>query len=180
MMGNFISIQDKSSSNALFGGNLMFSQILSFQLSGSNVVKTTNKTAQPTYIADDGSGTTKFLNAYNRKKVQAQYSAFSNPKIGVKILFKYDERFMKTRSLNGNVVSVLTLPDVMHIIMTPKTYYLKEESLNDQLSSGDYPYYSDYGIPVVVTSWSMQTDPGSKDVTVSITFDETIDEYLGE
>lgn len=179
MMSNFISIQDKATSNALFGGAVVYAQVRSFQLSGTNIVKTTNKTAQPTYIAADGADTYKYLRAYNRKKVQAQYSAFTNPKIAVEMIFKYDEREMTTRSLNGQNVRVLTLPDVMHIIMTPKTFYLKEPSINGQLSSGDYPYYSDYGIPVVITSWSMKTDPGSKDVSVTITFGETIDEFIG-
>jgi len=178
-MGDLISIQDKSTINALFDGVLLYGQVQKFQINGTNVVKTTNKTAQPTYIAADGSGTTKFLNAYNRKKVQAQYSAFTNPKIAVDFTFKYDEKDMTTRQLKGESVRVLTLPDIMHIIMTPKTYYLIEPSIINQLSVGDNPYYSTYGIPVVITSWSMTTDAGTKDVTVSITFDETIDEFLG-
>lgn len=173
-----ISIQDKSVSNPLFSGNLMYVQAQNFKMSGSNVVKTTNKTAQPTYTVDDGTGSTKFIKAYNRKKVQAQYSAFANPTISVDFIFKYDERTMSTRLIKGAEVNMLLLADLLHLVMTPKTYYLKEDAIIGVLSTGNNPYYSTYGIPVVVNTWSIEPVNGTNDVVVSLTFNETIDEFI--
>lgn len=177
-MGQLISIQDKSISNPLFTGEARYVQSKAFKISGSNIVKTTNKTAQPTYTSADGTGITKYLHAYNRKKVQAQYSAFANPTITVDLLFKYDERTITTRTINGVSTPMLTITDAMHMIMTPKTYYIKEDALITQLSAGDNPYYSTYGIPIVIASWDITTKADTNDVIISLTLNETIDEFI--
>jgi len=177
-MGSLISFQDKASTNPLFSGEQRFVMSKNLKISGANVVKTANKTAQPTYDSTDGTGTTKYIKAYNRKKVEAQYSAITNPTITVDLLFKYDEKDITTRTINGSEINLLSITDFMHMIMTPKTFYLVEESLIGQLSAGSYPYYSSYGIPIVITSWSMTVNSGTKDVTIELTLNETIDEYI--
>ena len=178
MTQQLISLQDKSLSNALFGGEARYIISKNFKLTGSNVVKTTNKTAQPTYTIEDGAGLTKYIKAYNRKKVEAQYSAFTNPTVTVDLLFKHDEKDIVTRTINGVVTPLLSITDFLHLVMTPKTYYIKEDSLIAQLSVGDNPYYSAYGIPVVITTWNMTVSPGTNDVVISLTMNETIDEFV--
>lgn len=179
-MGNLVSIQDKSTNNALFNGVLKYCLTKDFEISGSNVVKEANKTAQQTYTAADGTtNNSKFKNAYNRKKSEVQYTAFTSPNIKFDILFKFDEKEIETRVINGTTVSMLNLGELMHIINTPKTFYLIEESVQSQLAESEYPYYSDYGIPIVIKTWSMTVEP-NKDVIVSLTCVEDVDEHLGE
>lgn len=177
-MTNLISIQDKSPANALFGGVSKYVLTKNFKLNGSNIIKSNNKTAQPTYTSSDGAGTSKFIKAYNRKKVEAQYSAFTNPGITVDLLFKYDDKDITTRTIKGNVINMLSLQDLMLLVMTPKTYYIVEDSIISQLSSGSNPFYSTYGFPVVISNWGLTVNSGTKDVTVNLTLTETVDEYI--
>lgn len=176
-MGSLVSIQDKSATNALFSGALKYCQTRDFKLSGSNVIKEANKTAQQTYTASDGVDINKYRNAHNRKKSEVQYTAFTSPNITFDIIFKYDEKDIVTRTVGGVAVSMLTLGEFMHIVNTPKTFYLTEEATQAQLSSGLYPYYSTYGIPVVVKTWTLSVLP-NKDVVANITLVEDIDEYI--
>ena len=177
-MGQLITIQDKSASNPLFAGDAKSVLSKNFKISGQNNIKTSNKTAQPTYTSADGTGATKYIKAYNRKKVEAQYSSFANPTITVDVLFKYADKDITSRTIGGVVTSMLSLTDLMHLVMSPKTFYINESSLLGQLAAGSNPYYSTYGIPVVVTTWVITPNSNNNDVVVTLTFNETKDEYL--
>jgi len=173
-----ITLQDKSTTNALFNGEALGMLVSTFKINGSNIVKTTNKTAQPTFVATDGTDNSKFRTAYNRKKVESQYSAFTNPSINIDIIFKNDEKTLLSRGINGEVVNMMTMERLMHFIMTPKTYYLNDEIFANQLSTGLYPYYSTYGIPVVISTWSVSVNSSTGDIKVTLVLNETVDEYI--
>jgi len=172
-MTTLLSFKDTSASNALFSGDEQFAYAFDIKVSGANVIKESNKTVQPTFTTEDGTGVDKYLNAYDRKKSDAQQTTFTTPVITMKILFKGDEKDILIKQIGGETTNMLNLHKMYHMIRSPRTYYLKEETLYAQLSAGDYAYYNSNGIPVVIKSWSLDVINGGKgDVGLSLTLVE--------
>jgi len=174
-----MTITDKSTNNPLFTGQEQYFFGGDLTIDGGNDVSTAKKTNQPRFIASDGTSLPqKLKNAFNRMKSKKQLVSFSTNNYKLTLYYREEDLTVENKTVNGAVVNWLSLSKLMHLIRTPKTYYLKDSTIIDALSIGDYAYYNSYGFPVVITKWNMKKSNKSGLVTVTLTFEEDKDDLV--
>ena len=173
-MGTLFSIKDISTTNALFSGEELFCYCTNFTLTGGNIIKEMNKTAQPTFSTADGIGSDRYIKSYNRKKATTQFTSFKSPNITIDLVFPYKDALLDEKTIGGTTTKILNLKKLLHYIRTPKTYYVKEEKFLEIVAGGEYYYYSTTGIPVVLKDYTINIDKVGN-VLVSLTMTEDVD-----
>ena len=179
MVENLITIYDRSATNALFDGDEQSVFVYSYSLNGANTVSANVKTHQPLFATSDGvEEATKYINAFNRKKTEAQYTSFNVNQLTLTIVFKWNEKDITQRIVNGETVNVLNISKLMHFIRTPKTYYVKDPYILPQLATDDINYYEETGFPVVIKTWSITPNTRNGDISVVLGLQEDFDTLI--
>lgn len=188
---NFVRIIDISTVNPLWATGGIGQEVLilakDFNLASGNIISPKPKSFQETDLSTEdkassgdteyvaGVSTASYIKNFDRRKSNVSYAGFDNHKITVTALYN-----PTTIGANGEINNldrkIFTPAKLMELVLKPRTMYIKDELLWGILSNPEDnntpAIYGKYGIPVILTDWSITPSLEGEEITMNLTFTE--------
>lgn len=175
---NFVTIQDRTAVNPLWGGETVTLLATSINLNSGNIIASKPKTFQTTTQTDAdttaGDATGSYINNYNRRKSNVSYSGFNNQLMQVKCVYN-PEIIGNNATLSDVSTKIFNPSKLMELVLKPRTIYIKDQILVGLLSTtqdGSPSIYNTYGIPVVLVSWNITPSLEGSEILMELSFRE--------